>query len=264
LSMAAPPGESPTWKMDSWKFYDITHARHTIMNPLASEQLDLLVGAVDLPPGAVVADLGCGKGEFLIRMAHRHRCSGVGIDLSPLVAREARRRIRAQVPRVRVRILLGDGATHRPPPGKRYDLAACVGATWMFGRYRPTLAGLRAIVKPGGFALIGEPFWRSRAPAAYLRAVGERRSTYLTHAGNQRAATSAGWELLHSVVSSPDDFDLYEGLQWSAAEDYARRRPRDPDVPELLARVGREREAYERWGRDCFGWAAYLLRARPE
>ncbi|HOL16042.1 MAG TPA: class I SAM-dependent methyltransferase, partial [Bacillota bacterium] len=62
------------------------------------------------------------------------------------------------------------------------------------------------------------------------------------------------------VVSSPDDWDRYEGLQWYAAAEYARSNPNDPDLPELMERVNRSRESYLRWGRDCLGWAVYLFR----
>lgn len=56
------------------------------------------------------------------------------------------------------------------------------------------------------------------------------------------------------MVSSPDNWDRYEGLQWYAAAKYARSNPGDPDLPEQMERVNRSRECYLRWGRDCLGW----------
>jgi hypothetical protein len=63
-------------------------------------------------------------------------------------------------------------------------------------------------------------------------------------------------------VSSSEDWDRYETLQWRAAARYAATRPGDPDVPELLERVARARHEYLAWGRDTLGWALYLFR-RP-
>ena len=74
-----------------------------------------------------------------------------------------------------------------------------------------------------------------------------------------------GLDLVHTLVSNPDDWDRYEGLQWLATADYARSHPDDPDLPELVDRVANERAGYLRWGRDTLGWAIYVFRRRlPE
>jgi len=70
-----------------------------------------------------------------------------------------------------------------------------------------------------------------------------------------------GLTLLCSVVSSEDDWDRYEGLQWQAAERYAAAHPDDPDAEALLNAVRKDRDGYLRWGRDCLGWAMYLFSA---
>lgn len=72
-----------------------------------------------------------------------------------------------------------------------------------------------------------------------------------------------GLELVHTFVSSKDDWDQYEGLQWYATAEYARSHPDDPDLPELLERVTKAKGVYLRWGRDTLGWAIYVFRNRP-
>jgi hypothetical protein len=72
-----------------------------------------------------------------------------------------------------------------------------------------------------------------------------------------------GLDLVHTIVSSQDDWDRYEGLQWFATAEYARTNPDDSDVAELSERVEKARAAYLRWGRDTLGWAIYLFRSRP-
>ena len=69
-------------------------------------------------------------------------------------------------------------------------------------------------------------------------------------------------ELVHTFVSSQDDWDRYEGLQWYATAEYARAHPDDPDVAAVVARVEQAKAAYLRWGRDTLGWAIYLFRTR--
>ena len=69
-------------------------------------------------------------------------------------------------------------------------------------------------------------------------------------------------ELVHTIVSSKDDWDRYEGLQWFATDEYARTHPDDPDLAELVERVRKEKAAFLRWGRDTLGWAIYMFRSR--
>jgi hypothetical protein len=76
-----------------------------------------------------------------------------------------------------------------------------------------------------------------------------------------RGAVQRELDLLHTIVSSNDDWDSYEGLQWYATAEYARTHPDDPDVPELIERVRKEKDAYLRLGRDTLGWAIYVFRS---
>jgi hypothetical protein len=72
-----------------------------------------------------------------------------------------------------------------------------------------------------------------------------------------------GLGLLHTLVSSQDDFDRYEGLQWNAIERHSRSHPEDPDAAVLVEKVRGERDAYLRWGRDELGWAIYVFAKAP-
>ena len=80
------------------------------------------------------------------------------------------------------------------------------------------------------------------------------------HYGNIAIGEEEGLTTLYSRVSSLDDWDRYEGLQWHASAEYARSNPTDPDVAELVERVAGSRESYLRWGRNTLGWAIYLFR----
>jgi hypothetical protein len=49
-------------------------------------------------------------------------------------------------------------------------------------------------------------------------------------------------------------------LQSYAADQYVRTHHDDPDVPELLTRVAKHRNAYLKWGRHALGWSIYIFR----
>jgi SAM-dependent methyltransferase len=247
--------------MDSWKYFDITHREHVICNPTSEEKLSRLVGLLRLPPAAQVVDIACGKGEFLLRLAEAYNIRGTGIDLSPFFVAEAAARLEARAPGADVRFIEMDGVEFQPDGPHSLDLASCVGASWIFGGHADTLRALAGMVRPGGWVVVGEPFWRQEPSAEYLEALQCAREDFGSHYSNAQAGEALGLELAHTLVSSKDDWDRYEGLQWFSTAEYARAHPADHDVTELLERVRGEREAYLRWGRDTLGWAIYLFRA---
>jgi SAM-dependent methyltransferase len=249
--------------MDTWKFYDITHREHAVCNPTNDDKLARLVGLLRLPAEARVVDIACGKGEFLIRMAEAYGIRGIGIDLSPFCIAEAQRRLQMRAPKADVVFSQMNGSDFRPDEPRIPTLASCIGASWVFGGHAETLDALSGMVAPGGWVIVGEPYWRQEPSEEYLAASGLSRNAFGTHAGNAEAGEVLGLELVHTLVSSTDDWDNYEGLQWYAAAEYARRHPDDPDLPELLERVAKGKAEYLRWARDTLGWAIYVFRHRP-
>ena len=246
--------------MDTWKFYGITHADHLFCNPLESDRVDELIGLLELPAGGLVVEAACGKGELLVRLAERYGVGGVGVDISPWEVPVARERIAARVPEGAMEIVQADAATYPFEPGSA-DLAVCLGASWIWGGHRATLAALARIARPGGLVLVGEPYWRREPDPEYIVAADLQGVDIGTHAGNATAGIELGLTFLYSMPSREDEWDRYEMLQARAAERYAVAHPDDPDVPELLDRMRRGRDAYLRWGRDTLGWSVYLFGA---
>jgi SAM-dependent methyltransferase len=245
--------------MDSRKFYDITHRDHVFCNPLSSAKFDELIDVLHLAPGARVLDIACGKAELLIRLVERYGVSGVGVDISPYCIRDARAKAAARVPQAEIPLVEMDAA-HYQAGGDRFDLAMCVGASWIWHGHRDTLRALSGFVHSNGLVLAGEPFWRQPPDPAYLAAEGMRVEDFSTHDGNMAIGIELGLTPLYIIAGSKGDWDRYESLQWLAAERFAVEHPEDPDLPELLARVRKARDVYLRWGRDTLGWALYLFR----
>lgn len=246
--------------METWKFFDITHKKHVLCNPTSLAKFARLVELVRLPQGARVLEIATGKGELIVQLAERYGVAGVAIDLSPYCIADARRKIAERVPGAEIELLEMDGANYRPKAGESFDLAACLGASWIFGGHKGTLAALAAMTKPGGLVVVGEPYWRQEPHPDYLAAAGLQRAMFGTHYENVATGEEVGLALLYTLVSNLDEWDQYEGLQWYAAENYAAAHPGDPDVPELLQRVRNSQQGYLQWGRDALGWAIYLFR----
>jgi SAM-dependent methyltransferase len=246
------------FKMDIWKYFGAVHTCHTVCNPMSSEKLDELLARLDLKDGAAVIDIGCGKGEILARLAERYKISGVGVDISPYFVKDAEKKLKERVPGALVKILNMDGADYRPD--RLFDLSMCVGASWVYQGYKGTLAALKAMTKPGGLILAGEPYWIKEPDEAYLAAEEFTRDMFGTHHDNVLAGEAEGLLPLYTLVSNQDDWDRYEGLQWYSAAKFARDNPDDADIKEILERIAHQRTNYLRWGRNTVGWAMYLFR----
>jgi SAM-dependent methyltransferase len=246
--------------MDMWKFYDITHRHHDICNPTSEEKLRQFVDLLRLDRGSRVVDIACGKGEFLLRAAEQYDVQGIGIDMSPYFLREAKRRQGERSGTAAITFLEMDGATFDPKTPNAFRLASCLGASFIFGGYERTLRALASMVEAGGWVVSGEPYWREEPEQDYLHVIECHKEMFGTHFENIRTGENLGLDLVYTLVSSQDDFDRYEGLQWYATDTHKRANPDDPDLPELVAEVTRHRDAYFRWGRDVLGWAIYVFR----
>ena len=248
--------------MDTRKFYDITHREHVICNPTSEEKLIRLVKILRLPTNAQVVDIACGKGEFLIRLAEAYDVRGTGVDISPFFIADAQRRLHRRVSAGDITFTQMDGAEFKPEEPHKFDLASCIGASWVFGGHDDTLRTLIRMVKPGGWVIVGEPYWLQEPTEDYLEASGIAREDFGSHFSNAETGGRRGLDLVHTLVSSKDDWDTYEGLQWYATAEYARTHPDDPDLDELVERVEKDRATYLHWGRDTVGWAIYMFRRR--
>jgi SAM-dependent methyltransferase len=249
--------------MDTWKFYDITHREHVVCNPTSEDKLARLVGLLRLRAKARAVDIACGKGEFLMRLAEAYGIRGIGIDISPFCIAEAQRQLQVRASGAEVVFSQMNGSDFRPEEPRSLALASCIGASWVFGGHAQTLDALSDMVVPGGWVIVGEPYWLQEPSEEYLAASGYSRDIFGTHPGNVEAGELRGLDLVHTFVSNKDDWDKYEGLQWYATAEYARCHPDDPDLPELLERVAKAKMLYLRWGRDTLGWAMYVFRHRP-
>jgi ubiquinone/menaquinone biosynthesis C-methylase UbiE len=246
--------------LDPLKFTTIAHRDHVLCNPLVPGKVDEVLELFDLPPGARVLDVGCGKAEMLMRLIELFGCSAVGVDMNAAFLTEARARsfdrgVTAQLELVESKVDAYAGAP------QSFDAALCIGATHAYDGLAGTLAALRGWVKPGGLVLVGEGYWRRKPDPGYLKAIGAKPKDYTEHAGNVEAGLAAKLTYLYAAVSSEDDFDAYEGLYNRAIESYCLENPADPDVDAMKVRIRAWRDAYLRWGRDTLGFGLYLFRA---
>jgi cyclopropane fatty-acyl-phospholipid synthase-like methyltransferase len=246
--------------LDDLDFSALAHEGLAFMNPLAEEDVDEMIEALALDPGAHVLDLGCGKAEVLLRIVERYAdVRATGLDRSRVVLAEARRQAAERVPESKVTLLEQDVREYAPEPGT-FDLVVSTGGVSFRGGVGGTLAVLAGFVAPGGKLLFGEGYWREEPTAEYLVALGAAREELKDYKGTIGAAQDAGLKLKRAVTSSVEDWDAYEDAWARNGERYADAHEGEEGVADLREWIATGRERYrELGGRETLGFALFLF-----
>ena len=246
---------------DQLRFTTIAHRDHVFLSPLSGPKVDQVLSMLELPQGARVIDMGCGKGEMLVRLAGRCNARGVGVDVNPAFLADARQRAESRAPQTGLAFHEQHAGDYAAEPCS-FDAVLCVGSTEAYGGYRDTLRALAGLVRPHGRLLIGERFWRRHPHPDYLAALDLEFEDLLDHPRNVRAGEEAALVPICTAVSTEDEWDRYQGLYTHAVEEFAAGHPEDPEAEGMWLRIRRHREAWEHWGRDTLGFGLYVFQKK--
>jgi SAM-dependent methyltransferase len=241
------------------RYSAIGHTGMAFWNPVGEALLDDWIAALPLDAGSRVLDVGCGRGELLVRLIERHACSGVGVDNSSVVIALGREQLARRLPAAAcdLRCVAFDPDDFAP---HSLDLACCVGSTHAVGSYTDALETLFELVKPGGLLLLGEGYWRKAPDPGYLAFLQSSREELSSHAGNIELAEDLGLETVRACETPEADWARYEDGYAANIYEYLTDHPDDPDAVTMRQRIDAWRNAYLRWGRDTLGFGLYLFR----
>jgi len=242
--------------------YEISHANHRILDPLSDDKIALLGRVARLSTGQRLLDLGCGRGEMLCLWARDHGIGGLGIDLSVPQIGDARARAEQLGVADRVAFEQGDAGQVTWEPGT-FDVAACVGATWIGGSLPGTIGLLRpALREEGGLLLVGEPFWKAEPTPGACEALGFGTEHVTDLSGLLDLFERENLELVEMVLSDPDSWDRYEAQQWWTTDEWLRAHPDDPRAPRMREFMTTHRRAHLQYQRHLLDWGVFVLRPR--
>lgn len=232
--------------------------------PISTEKVAQLISIMNLLPQDRVLDVGCGRGEFLIRLLEATAASGLGIDINPELISVAELAASQRVSDGRC-LFQTEDIKQVEFEDDAFDLAICLGSTHAFGlgeaAYPKTLDVLTRVVRPGGQILIGEGYWKQPPTSGYLELLGDPVGIYHDHAQNVSFAEARGLVPLYAIVSNQDEWDHFEWSHRIEHERLALKHPDDPIVitQEKLTFSRKWRDGYLRWGRSTMGFGYYLF-----
>jgi SAM-dependent methyltransferase len=241
------------------RYYVVAERDHQLQNPTSPEKLLLLGERVGLGAKTRVLDIASGRGGPAVLLAKEFGCTVHGIEITPEFHAVALERAASDGVADLVTFELANAA-EASLGDDAYDVALCLGASFVWGGLAGTLDALEPAVHAGGYVAVGEPFWRtSELPSDYV----DRDEPFTSLEGTVAILESGGLVAASLIASSDDDWDRYETLHWRAVETWLAENPDDPDAVDIRARHGRAKHTYLRYGRDHLGWAIFIGWKRP-
>jgi SAM-dependent methyltransferase len=236
------------------RYFIVAERDHEIQNPVSEEKLRLLGGRLRLGSSSRVLDVAAGRGGPALLLGREFGCRVEGIEIAPEFHAVAVERAAEAGLSELVSVRLGDASREEFPAGG-YDVAMCLGASFVWDGLAGTLDALEPAVGDGGYVVVGEPYWRKLPlPDDY----DERDARYTTLEGTVTILESGSLRTVTVIASSEDDFDRYETLHWRAVEEWLADNAQDPDAVDIRRRHEQYKRTYLRHGRDLLGWAVFV------
>ena len=231
-------------------------------NPLSEALLDQALAAAAPHAGDQALDLGCGNAVMALHLAETRGLRVDAIERSPAVAAIARARLAGRGAPGEVVLHMASSRDFLNA-SRRYDLVVAAGASGVVeGPPDPAavLAALRPHVRPGGFILWADPFWKRDPDPAFAAMLGNL-AAYKTHAENIAAGEQAELVPHFAGASTDQDWDAYTWGMVAAAERWLADHPDDSEAEAVRQRTAFMRALYLSQGRDTLGFGVYLFRA---
>ena len=231
-------------------FYAVAERDHDLQDPTSPEKIRRLGELLRLDADTRVLDIACGKAGPAVVLAHTFGCSILGVERAPEFVAAGRERVaEAGLDRL-IEIVEADAAAF-PLEGDAWDVALCLGASFVYGGLDGTLDALVPAVRSGGFVAVGEPYWREWP---LPREVADDEG-FVTLPDTVARFEAAGLAPVGLVAASEDDWDRYESLHWRALEEWLAANPDDPEAAEIRERHEAARAGYLQRQRALLGWA---------
>jgi SAM-dependent methyltransferase len=207
----------------------IGHGEMPFHNPISEGAIDALIDLLPLEAGDRALDVGCGRGELLLRLAEATGAHGFGLDSSEAQIARARHEASTRVPATEMLFESRDAGT-LVAPAASFALAACVGSSHALGGLGPTLERLSELVPHGGHVVIGEGYWSRPPLAAELEALGASEDELPDLPGLLAAGDAHRLRPVYLASATDEDWRRYEWAYVLNLETYAAANADEPGI----------------------------------
>lgn len=235
--------------------FEALHHLHTICNPMRSAELSAVVDALAPEDRDRAVDVACGHGDLLLDMARRASIDGVGVDLSPWVVLRARDRASNLNLSGTLQWWLGDGRS--VPRTHRWDIATCLGGSWIWHGFEGTTRALAARLRPGGRLAVGDLRLRDPADRERLQEAGAPEAATASSVEQRALLNRLDLEVITEIVAPDAAWEGYHHQVIASADAYAKEHP-DADYRALAATW---MEDFQR-DRQTLAWSVWIARKR--
>jgi SAM-dependent methyltransferase len=240
------------------RFFDLVNISERYMellNPSTPEKTIRFGKFLRLRENSRVIDFGCGYAEALVLWAEHFGITGTGIEVREHACERARARISEKGLSDRIEIVCASGADYSFAE-QAFDVATCIGASFIWGGYRPAICAMRRAIHRDGRIGIGEPYWlKDSIPPEYAAQNTSVHSEYEL----LRITRQEGFDLECVVRASHDDWDRYESDNWHGLVRWIEENPEHPERDEVIQHLHTVQDEYLNYGRQYLGWAMYML-----
>ena len=241
--------------MNFLELKNISEQYMDLVNPTTPEKILKAGQIAGLKQGDRVIDFGTGFAEPLILWAEKFRISGVGIDLRPYAYARAKQKIAERRLTGRLEVVCGDASKYVYPP-HGFDLASCIGATFIWGTFQDAVHAMKGAIYPHGKLVIGEVHWLTDDVPIEFRSL---QTEVYTEVELLQGARQEGFDFEYVLHSSHDDWDRYEADNWHGLVRWIEENPQHPERQQVIDHLHESQDEYIRYGRMYLGWAIYVL-----
>jgi SAM-dependent methyltransferase len=228
-------------------YFAVAERDHDLQNPTSADKIRLLGERLRLAPGKHVLDVASGRGGPALILAEEFGCRITGVEKAEEFYEVACERSRARGLESLVEFVHTD-ARELPLGREEYDVAMCLGASFIWDGLDGTLAALTPAARPGGHVCVGEPYWRRPLPD------GVDDQGYVSLADTVDRFEQTGLAVVTLIDASDDDWDRYVTLSWRALEEWLAEN----DDEDIRRQYEQYKHQYLHEERGLLGWAIFV------
>jgi len=238
-------------------FFDLVNISERymeIVNPSTPEKILTVGKTLGVGQDSRIIDFGCGYGEVLALWAESFGISGIGIDIREHACDRAQNKMHKRGMAERIEIVCANAAEY-PFEKHSFDVALCIGASFIWDGYRPTIRTMKKAIHATGKVVVGEVYWlKGGVPSEYAE-----QQAFHTEYELLQITREEGFDLEYVVRASHDDWDRYEAGNWYGLIRWIEENPDHPERQDVIDHLHKAQDEYLRYGREYLGWAMYVL-----